>query len=483
MRHYRRVAAVWHNHNRIIESTRNNPPHSLYWILAWQLHLFYSNTMMGASFLPWARNTTKTTIRTTTAVEEEEDTTVPVPPLPPQPQPLLPPPPPQPYGALAALDPQVVSLTFYRDPSEIPRRRLGFRLSKTMDEGGDIRIAELDGRPDSILLTSMPIDVGDLLVAVNQVACYGTHFYQIQETIAITSGLMTLHIRKTTAAPLQDELRQALFVLPPLLPAMEFIEFRTSSSMRMRHSTTTTTTTGGAGGVLTIASIHKDNGTTNTNNTTSWLTSSCLEQGQVVLSINDIPSYDLEPEDAQLFLRTKATLTPHISIKTYAPARHKDIRSDIGVEEDNDVTPPPWRFGDRLRGRRRQSNSSKSGNPTMNGGSHSTTTTSAAVASPAKANSPSNNNNTNGSRTDNNKNGNNGSTNTNTSRQRLYEQQAGHSTSPFNCSRTSNHTNSNSRRNLHHQPQDVAAAKGTVNVNVNVAAAAEWRQQSLEDTI
>lgn len=218
------------------------------------------------------------------------------------------------YRALENQDPQVLSVTFYRNPRELPARRLGVRLEQTEDDGGDVRVAELALTEDSILLPSMPIQVGDILVAVNNQACYGKTFGDLKKEALAKTGLITMHFRKTDRAPIQDEIRQAIFIEPKahtcLLMAVDL----------QRQN-----------GTLTVAAIDPFN---------DWLANSCLARGQAVLTMNGASSFQLEEEDAQLFLQTQAEINSFLSIKTYAPSRagaakpqavHEDQEPNVGL--------------------------------------------------------------------------------------------------------------------------------------------------------
>ena len=210
------------------------------------------------------------------------------------------------YKALEQADPQVVSLTFFRNPREIPARRLGVRLEQTEDDGGDVRVAELALSEDSILHPTMPIQVGDILVAVNNQSCYGKTFDTLKQEALAKTGLITLHLRKTDAAPIQDEIRQAIFIEPKAHTCLPM-------AIDLQKD-----------GTLTIASIDPFN---------DWLTSSCLARGQAVLTMNGASSYQLEEEDAQLFLQTKNELNPYLSIKTYAPSRAGAVKTHVVHDE------------------------------------------------------------------------------------------------------------------------------------------------------
>lgn len=240
------------------------------------------------------------------------------------------------YLALCEQTPQVVSLSFYRDPQELPKRRLGFRLDKTLDEqaqgGGDLRIAEVDTSPET-LLGSMAcqgvVEVGDILVGFNDIACYSNHFDA--EMISKATGLTTLHIRKTTFAPLQDELRQAIFFQPrqhtciPMAIELQVAKEEISGKP-----------------LLTIAQMDENN---------PWLKGSCLEDKLrvVVLSINDVPSFELEEQDATLFLQTKGDSAGYISIKTFSK-KPTFTTAGLYYKQKNQR----WKLGDRVWGRRRK---------------------------------------------------------------------------------------------------------------------------------
>ena len=245
------------------------------------------------------------------------------------------------YRALCSQPPQVVSITFFRDPRELPRKRLGFRLSQALDEmaegGGDIRIAELDHHPDSLISGSCEgvVEVGDILVGFNGIACYGNHFFKIQESIGKASGLVTLHFRKTTAAPAMDQIRQAIFLQPHNHTCIPMAIDLERKWMTGDHQETKP--------VLCISRIDTAN---------PWLKASCLQEKNhsyvVVLSINDIPSFELEEEDAQVFLQTKNDFSKIVSIKTYSKTEQLTTASLQRQHHQR------WRLGDRVLGRNRQ---------------------------------------------------------------------------------------------------------------------------------
>jgi hypothetical protein len=203
------------------------------------------------------------------------------------------------FGDLSTKEPEVVSLTLFREKGQ----RLGIRLDKNGENGGDVFISALDGRKDSLLRTeTMPILVGDLLIAFNDEACYGVNLQVLKFTIAQTTGLMTFQLRKTAGAALQDKVKQAIFIAPKAHTCLPMeIDFCKDYEK-----------------ALTIASMNPQN---------QWLTSSCLKKGQVVLGINGTPSFQLEEEDAQVFLQTKNELDPFLSIKTFTPSTISKVSS------------------------------------------------------------------------------------------------------------------------------------------------------------
>ena len=248
---------------------------------------------------------------------------------------------PKDYKDLAAQEPQVVSITFHRSsrPGAV-HQRLGFRLHKGGEDGGDIRIAELDGKEDSILQPFLPIQVGDMLVAVNHQSCYGIEFDVLLKAIATTTGLITLHFRRTSAAPLQDEIKQAIFYRArehTCLPMA--IDFKKPPEEG-----------------LTINDMDDQN---------PWLLSSCLEKGQVVLTMNGARSYQLEEEDAQLFLQTQSTLAKYLSLKTYFPSRKEEVGSQVEAQRKFGAAFGAW--GRNLPNRLRRSGSRDSANLSEDG--------------------------------------------------------------------------------------------------------------------
>jgi hypothetical protein len=210
------------------------------------------------------------------------------------------------FKALALQEPQVISLTFYRESIS---QRLGIKLGK---DGGDVFVAALDERKGSMLRPStMPIRVGDLLIALNNQACYGLDLETLKLTMAQSTGLVTLLLRKTAGAALQDKVKLAIFVSPKAYTCLPMeIDFCKDNQQ-----------------ALTIASLNPQN---------EWLTTSCLKQGQVILGINGTSSYQLEEEDAKLFLQTKNDLDPYLSIKTFTPSLHRASSFSSGEDSGDD---------------------------------------------------------------------------------------------------------------------------------------------------
>jgi hypothetical protein len=63
--------------------------------------------------------------------------------------------------------------------------------------------------------------------------------------------------------------------------------------------------------ILRLDAIPKDN----------WLVHSCVLTGDVILSINSIPCYELYPDDANLVCQTMVQTHPYVSFKFYTPPR------------------------------------------------------------------------------------------------------------------------------------------------------------------
>jgi hypothetical protein len=60
----------------------------------------------------------------------------------------------------------------------------------------------------------------------------------------------------------------------------------------------------------------------------NWLIHSCARPGDVVLSVNSIPCYELYPDDANLVCQTMVQTHPYVSFKFYTPqlTRKESIR-------------------------------------------------------------------------------------------------------------------------------------------------------------
>ena len=107
---------------------------------------------------------------------------------------------------------------------------------------------------------------------------------------------------------MQDEIRQAIFFRPKEHTCLPMaIDFARQKD-----------------GHLTIGTMDPAN---------AWFLSSCLEKDQVVLTINGARSFQLEEEDAQLFLQTQTTLAKYISFKTYSPSRIAKVGIEVEVNE------------------------------------------------------------------------------------------------------------------------------------------------------
>eukprot|EP00980_Cylindrotheca_fusiformis_P022177 scaffold9078_cov129-Cylindrotheca_fusiformis.AAC.2 len=250
--------------------------------------------------------------------------------------------------ALSQQEPQVISVSFYR---ESVQQRLGLKLGK---KGGDVYVAALDGRNDSMLListtTTMPIRVGDIVTAFNGQACYGVDLETLKFTMSQSTGLLTIVLRKTVGAALQDKVKQAFFMTPKAYTCLPMdIDFRMDNQQPKNN-------------LLTIASLNAQN---------EWLLKSCLRTGQVVLDINGTSSYQLEEEDAQVFLQTRNELDPYLSIKTFTPSSMKppilmttrnnpnDENDDSGAEEERNSTGQSYLKNQRQRIRQMLNNNKR----------------------------------------------------------------------------------------------------------------------------
>eukprot|EP00980_Cylindrotheca_fusiformis_P015983 scaffold4690_cov116-Cylindrotheca_fusiformis.AAC.13 len=267
------------------------------------------------------------------------------------------------YQDLIDKEPHVVSITFWRDDCHLNRpgeeqkvpQRLGIKIDKvpTDDDeqngggaasGGDYQISALDDNPDS-LLYGMPIEVGDLLVAVNSQSCYGLDIQLLKQMVATQTGIVTLTLRKTRMAPFQDELRLAVFIdsqkhtcIPKDICFFKeqeklaifalYDEFdvpqvgndadnggKNNGKLKNNKNKNSTTT-------------DKNNSNDDSKNKNEWLESSCLAEGQVVLDINGTPCFHLLEEDALAVMKETLEFDEVLAIKTYAPSRASSVATE-----------------------------------------------------------------------------------------------------------------------------------------------------------
>ena len=177
--------------------------------------------------------------------------------------------------------PHVVSVTFFRS-GDLP-------LSLEAIEGGGVRVAE-------VFWIASPIDVGDLLVEIH---ANGKTFHPCQalsdQGQQKLTGVVTLRFRKIEqeegsngSNSISKDLRGSFFVQPQAHACLQMaIDFACRN------------------GTLSLSNLEETN---------DWLSNSYLEPGQVVVSINGSPSYQLEEEDAQRWLLTKLTMDPYLYI-------------------------------------------------------------------------------------------------------------------------------------------------------------------------
>ncbi|CAJ1949065.1 unnamed protein product [Cylindrotheca closterium] len=226
------------------------------------------------------------------------------------------------YKDLLNKEPHVVSITFWREEFPFQKddtedvhepTKLGIMIDKAPAEedgdrtGGDFQITDIQDNPDS-LLYGMPIEVGDRLVAVNSQPCYGLDIEMLKQMIATQTGIVTLTLRKTRMAPFQDELRLAVFIdsqKHTCIP-MDICLFKEEEK-------------------LSIFALYdhfdmdiKSNANKNKND---WLEKSCLAEGQVLLSVNDTPTFQLEEDDAHSIMNETLNTDEVLAIKTYFPSR------------------------------------------------------------------------------------------------------------------------------------------------------------------
>jgi hypothetical protein len=243
------------------------------------------------------------------------------------------------YQDLINKEPHVVSLTFWRDDSNLLEENgdektpqlLGIKIDKVKSEevgersGGDYQISALDDNPDT-LLYGMPIEVGDLLVAVNSQSCYGLDIDLLKQMVATQTGIVTLTLRKTKMAPFQDELRLAVFIDSQKYTCIPkdicFFKEQEKLAIFSLYDQFDIHTNGNGNG------NDKDGG----NNKNEWLESSCLAEGQVVLDINGTPSFQLLEEEALALMQENLEADDVLAIKTYAPSRASTVETVDMVE-------------------------------------------------------------------------------------------------------------------------------------------------------
>lgn len=228
------------------------------------------------------------------------------------------------YQDLLNKEPHVVSITFWRDEVPIQRgadsdddvpkpTKLGIMIDKAPAEkegdrnGGDYQITDIQDSPDSILY-GMPIEVGDRLVAVNSQPCYGLDIEMLKQMIATQTGIVTLTLRKTKMAPFQDELRLAVFIdsqKHTCIP-MDICLFKEEEKLSI---------------FALYDHFDMDTKSKSNKNKNDWLESSCLAEGQVLLSVNDRPTFNLEEDDAHAIMNETLNTDEVLAIKTYFPSR------------------------------------------------------------------------------------------------------------------------------------------------------------------
>ena len=195
------------------------------------------------------------------------------------------------YEKLAMSEPQVVSLTFFLPPVGVQSSSLqGFVLAVDSPQG-DIVIADFLAHEDSFLLPILQLHVhsGDVLESINGKPCRGCPLDDILQTLSGATGLVTLVLRRKSTVQLEYEIRHALFITSNDVLMPIGISFKKQEDLLM------------------IDSVDAED---------SWTSESCLRTGQVVLSINENPSQELEVQDAHLFLKFKMDSAPCVSITT-----------------------------------------------------------------------------------------------------------------------------------------------------------------------
>jgi hypothetical protein len=239
------------------------------------------------------------------------------------------------YKDLVERDPHVVSITFWRDdPNELnengerPKtQRLGIMIEQARDDddeddgtGGDYQIADLEDNPDAILY-GMPIEIGDLLVAINSQSCYGLDINLLKQMIASEVGLVTLTLRRTRMAPFQDEIRLAVFI-----DSNKHTYIPTDLTFFKEQDN------------LAIFSLYDqfddadDEISEDEDKKNNWLEASCLAGGQVVLEINGDATHELEEEEAIALVKDSVKTDDVLAIKTWAPSKASKVEQVDMVE-------------------------------------------------------------------------------------------------------------------------------------------------------
>ena len=285
------------------------------------------------------------------------------------------------YDLLLMMPPELMSITFYR-PETSSRtyqyRPLGIGVESN-NETGDIYIekfAEEETTSDGVsyILQSsflMPIEVGDILVSLNEISFKGMSVPDALNVLRTTTGMLVLFIRKQQSSEniktLEEEfdssiVSQSVFIDSDKHTSLPFdlelcttdidgkkIEWNdaavtssaTKSDTDEGEAATTTTTENDEVPATTATAMVKPKRTTllKVESTKGdWLSNSFLLPGQIVLAINETPMYDQGVDEAlshlsnQLssFIKSKTSTVP----PTSSAEGSTTAETNVGTSED-----------------------------------------------------------------------------------------------------------------------------------------------------
>ena len=207
------------------------------------------------------------------------------------------------FSSLVELQPETISLTFYRDPMEVVP--LGLFLTKETHTSPTTIVDEIATKEEGqcLLTNDLPIQPGDVLERINHQNCHGLDLETVVGMCKLTKGLTTLHFKRnnTLQQHQQSTIQQAIVILPPTntdniddvdsLLGMEFENFTSN---------------------IWIRGISES----------GWLAGSCLCEGQFVLALGNTICGENDKEDnLKELLQTQYESERWISIKTYGPPK------------------------------------------------------------------------------------------------------------------------------------------------------------------